>query len=241
MALHNNTVPGAFWLIYHIFSDPVVLRECRRELEQTITRFDDNGKPVIDFNDLASSCPILLSTLHEVFRFRAIGTITVRQVLEDHHLNGTYLLKRGSFVLIPNTVQHFNTAIWGPDAGTFNYRRFLELPGSKSNSTSRRYGPSTLRAFGGGPLLCPGRHFAIGEILAFAAMMVLRFDVSPASGRRWEDLRVENSYGMGVAKVFLLPENDLEVEVRPRGNEWMIPLSRRETELPTSEIEKAGM
>lgn len=231
MALHNNTVPGAFWLLYHIFSDPLVLGECRRELEQTAVRHRDNGKPVLDFDAVTSACPILLSTLHEVFRYRAIGTVTARQVTEDHTLNGTYLLKSGSLVLIPNTVQHFNTAIWGADAGAFDHRRFLELqvPGAKS-STSRRYGPSTLRAFGGGPLLCPGRHFAIGEILAFAAMMVLRFEISPVHGRRWEDLRVEESYGLGIAKVFLLPENDLEVQVIPRRDEWTMSLPGCEAE-----------
>lgn len=215
MALHNNTVPGAFWLLYHIFSDPTVLQECRKELEQSA--LNHSGDLADEINSIISSCPILLSTMHEVFRYRAIGTVTVRQVLEDHDLNATYLLKRGSLVLIPNTVQHFNTAVWGPDAEAFNHRRFLEATNAKGTNSARRYGPASLRAFGGGPLLCPGRHFAIGEILAFAAMMVLQYDIRPVNGRRWNDLKVENSFGLGVAKVFLLPENDIEVQITPKG------------------------
>lgn len=221
MALHNNTVPGAFWLIFHIFSDPALHLECRGELENYVR--GNAGILNLETDSITSSCPILLSTLHEVFRYRAIGTVTVRQVVEDHDLKGTYLLKQGSLVLIPNIVQHFNTAIWGPDANTFNPRRFLEPPSRKGDAFKRR-SASVLRAFGGGPLLCPGRHFAIGEILAFAAMMVMRFDISPVNGR-WEDLKVEESFGLGIANVFLLPRNDIEVHVTPRHDEmWAVSL-----------------
>lgn len=36
--------------------------------------------------------------------------------------------------------------------------------------------------FGASPILCPGRHFASAEILAMAAMTVLRYDLTPIDG-----------------------------------------------------------
>jgi hypothetical protein len=89
----------------------------------------------------------------------------------------------------------------------------------------RRYDSAGLRVFGGGALLCPGRHYANSVILAFAARMLLRFDVCPAGKkqpansiqkRKWDSLQGERSFGLGVAKVFLLPDQDPEVEIRTR-------------------------
>jgi hypothetical protein len=39
-------------------------------------------------------------------------------------------------------------------------------------------------SFGASPNICPGRHFASGEILSLVAMMVLRYEIIPES-RHW--------------------------------------------------------
>ncbi|KAI7778677.1 Cholesterol 7-alpha-monooxygenase [Diaporthe eres] len=36
VAIISNTMPASFWLIYHIFSDPVVLEDCRKELSDGV-------------------------------------------------------------------------------------------------------------------------------------------------------------------------------------------------------------
>lgn len=60
-------------------------------------------------------------------------------------------------------------------------------------------------------------------------MMVMRFNISPVSGR-WEDLKVEESFGLGIANVFLLPRNDIEVHVTPRHDEmWAVSLPGGDT------------
>ncbi|KAK8042957.1 cytochrome P450 [Apiospora phragmitis] len=89
LAFVNNTVPAAFWALYHLYADPAVLRD------------------YLDVDRVRSACPILRSTVHEVFRFRGIGTGMVRRVLEDQRLGGGgggggggsgYLLKKGGLV-----------------------------------------------------------------------------------------------------------------------------------------------
>lgn len=99
--------------------------------------------------------------------------------MEDHILDGTYLLKKGGTIMIPAPVHHHNTAPWGPTAPSFDHRRFLPSE-KRANSIS-------LRGFGGGTTLCPGRHFASTEIFAFTALMVLRFDMQPVDGQ-WKGI-----------------------------------------------------
>ncbi len=41
---------------------------------------------------------------------------------------------------------------------------------------------SAFRAFGGGSVLCPGRHFAMTEILGFVSLCVHMFDVVDVAG-----------------------------------------------------------
>ncbi|EFY85249.1 cytochrome P450 oxidoreductase [Metarhizium acridum CQMa 102] len=218
MALVNNTVPAAFWLLHHVYRDAALLEECRRELSKAV-QFEEDGTRTIHLAHVQSSCPTLNSTLHEVFRYYGIGTVLLRQVVQSHKLNNTYLLKKGSFVLMPNITQHYSPKVWGSDANHFNPRRFCFI---------KRRNPAGMRVFGGGAILCPGRHFAENVILAFAAQMLLRFDVQPANGV-WSPMVMEETLGLGVAKVFLLPACDPEVEVAARApNEhvWRVRLPK---------------
>ncbi|RYP39039.1 hypothetical protein DL767_002366 [Monosporascus sp. MG133] len=222
MALLNNTIPGVFWLIYHIYSDPVVLRDLRHELLANAVRIDGiSGTHTIDIARVRSACAVLQSTMQEVFRFRGIGTGMVRSVLEDQTLDGQYLLKKGSLLFAPNNVQHFNPELWGPNCDQFDHRRFLRSAGGSTVSKS----PSALRIFGGGATYCPGRHFASGQLLVFAAMVALRADIRPVKGLEWGDIKAEKSFGLGIATGFLMPDNELEVEISSTGDQtWRMEL-----------------
>jgi hypothetical protein len=175
VALLSNTVPNTFWLLHHIYSDPSVLAECREELSATVVNSDENGKEptrTIDISKVKTSCPIFLSTYKEVLRVYSTA-VSARLVMENYMLDNQYLLKKGGTVMMPTPVQHRNSEIWGVDSNKFDHRRFV-------NSKKSQAG---LRAFGGGTTLCPGRHFATTEVLAFAAVMVMQYDVKPKAGQ----------------------------------------------------------
>lgn len=203
MAILGNTGPAGFWLTYHIFSDPNVLADIRNEVAK-IVKSGANGR-IVDITDIKTSCPILLSTLQEVLRFHSIGT-SVRIVMEDHLLDGKYLLKKGNTVMIPGTVQHTLPSIWGEKVAEFDHRRFLR------SGNSKRPNPVAFRGFGGGTTLCPGRHFASTEILAFAALMALRFDIAPVSGK-WVRPTTENAEMWATVPQ---PDKDIDVAITPR-------------------------
>jgi cytochrome P450 len=79
----------------------------------------------------------------------------------------------------------------GPDAEEFNPRRFqnsrfgtftgISEP-DKDDSQPKKVHPAAFRTFGGGTIVCPGRHFAQTELLALTAGLVLGFNITGADG-----------------------------------------------------------
>ncbi|RYP60717.1 hypothetical protein DL770_009940 [Monosporascus sp. CRB-9-2] len=216
IALIGNTMPATFWLVFHILSDAAVFNDCRKELSGAV--YDRNGVCTVDVGYIKNSCPILLSTFQEVMRFHGIG-VSARVVVEDSMLNGQFLLKKGGIVLIPAAAQHNLSSVWGENVGEFDHKRFLQEPGSKK----RRYDPVAFRGFGGGSTLCPGRHFASTEILAFASFIILRFDVRPVSGNWVVPTTAKSNPGASMQQ----PDYDLDIEIRAHNNrqKWAISLS----------------
>lgn len=124
--------------------------------------------------EVKSSCPVLLSTWQETLRYVHIG-VSARVVMKDIMFDNKYLLKKGATVMTVTPVQHTDASVWGPTVGTFDHRRFLQGSGEK------RINRAAFRSFGGGSVLCPGRHFVSTEVLSFAALLLLRFDLKPVT------------------------------------------------------------
>ncbi|KAF3003989.1 hypothetical protein E8E14_007603 [Neopestalotiopsis sp. 37M] len=213
-AILSNTLPATFWVIYHVFSDPVVLGDIRDELMQGV-RQDIDGVCIIDLAHVKSSCPLMLSTLKEVMRFHSTSTAT-RIAMEDHQLNDDIFIKKGSTIMMPSKVQHTNRDVWGATVDEFNHRRFMRESGVK------RVNPVAFRAFGGGSTLCPGRHFASTEMLMFAALLALRFDLHPVEGKWTQPSTVKSP----MIHAMPVPDWDIDVELRPRGTrDWKVTFS----------------
>lgn len=170
-----NTVPTAFWTIGRIVENRELVAGIRAELVDVLG--PAVGKPTltIDASVIRERCPLFASTFNEILRYvgSSISTLVVHEDvwIEDDR----YLLKKGSWVQIPATAVHTDPEIWGKDAGQFNPERFLK---------PFKVHPAASRTFGGGSTLCPGRHLATDEILAFTAMLLYTFDVDYAAGSR---------------------------------------------------------
>lgn len=230
-AVLGSTAPASFWVIHHIFSDPVVLAECRAEVAALVSQ-DGQGVSTIDVTSLKSRCPVLLSTLQEVLRFRHIS-VSARVVLQDEKLlDGKYHLQKGGTLMIPVTVMHSDPESWGQTASVFDHRRFLSTAGTQQDAGPAAKGdraaakpiPRTAyRPFGGGHVLCPGRHFATTEILAFAALVILRFDITPVAGGEWKDPTFEKS---SLVAALPTPDDPMRVRISPReqSRAWRVEL-----------------
>ncbi|KAF4636512.1 hypothetical protein G7Y89_g1584 [Cudoniella acicularis] len=178
IAILANTVPTAFWTIFHIFSDPLVLTEVRRQvgLITTYQVLTEGGGPAYKINlSRLNDAPIIFSALQEALRLRATGT-GPRMVLADTFIGPhQYLLKKGSVVMIVNKALHSDKGAWGEKADTYHPDRFYG-----------KFPAQSFRGFGGGVNLCPGRGFAMVEVAALVAMLAMRFDLVPA-GETWSE------------------------------------------------------
>lgn len=200
-----NTVPSAFWVIYHIFSDLVVMKECRDEVLQTVNHNQD-GTSTIDLKAVLNSCPILNSTYQEVFRHHGIAS-SVRVVSEDYMLDNKHLLKKGGLVMMSARAQHSNPSVWGENVGEFYHKRFVKAAGD-----GKSHNPVAFRGFGGGVTLCPGRHFATSEILMLATLLLLRCEVRPKIGNWKLPTTAKSSQAEAVEQ----PDSDIEIEISCR-------------------------
>ena len=118
--------------------------------------------------------------------------------------------------MIPGKVQHTTSSVWGPNVDEFDRKRFVR------SESGKRPNPVAFRGFGGGSVLCPGRHFATTEIIAFAALLVLRYDIRPSRGE-WPSPKTDNAAMWATVPA---PDEDLAVEISPRNNrEWSISFS----------------
>ena len=166
-----NTVPVTFWTIGHIVANRVLLARIRAELADIVGPNAEAGvgdpRLTVDVAAVRERCPLLVSTFNEVLRY--VGASTSTMVLhEDVYIDDRYLLTKGALVQISATSVHSDVDTWGPNAADFDPERFLK---------SSKVHPSANRTFGGGSTLCPGRHLACDEILAFTAMFLHTFDV----------------------------------------------------------------
>ena len=180
IALLVNTAPTTFWALIHIYSNVTLLEELRSRLSAFIVASSDPTNLSITVRHLnithvMEGCPLLVSLLQEVLRMQSANAAG-RIVLKDTLLDGRYLLKKDSVLLIPAAELHTNSAVWGPTVNEFDPKRFMKQGGPKIPA-------SAFRAFGGGTALCPGRFFALTEILSIVAMMVLQYDLKPVGGK----------------------------------------------------------
>ena len=172
-----NTAITSYWLVVHIFARPDLLAAVREELRHCpSTTAPSSGSPTLDPQEIANSCPLLLSVYRETLRLGSDNS-SHRLATSDTLLADKYFLAKGSVVQISGAAMHVDQGIWGEDVNTFEAHRFT--PGRLKVKSVH---PPAFRAFGGGTTICPGRHFATREILYFAALIVAMFDIEAVDG-----------------------------------------------------------
>jgi cytochrome P450 len=213
LGFNSNASVTTFWIMNNIFSRPELLQQIREEVQANA--FEAPG--TISATKVKDSCPLLNSVFRETLRLAAPMT-SARVVLEDTIIADTYLLKKGNVVQIAGGVMNSDTEIWGPDASSFNPRRFFYTPngtnpdGSISDTKANTVHPAAFRSFGGGASLCPGRHFAQIEVTSLAAMMALGFDMKPVEGMTevgWNPPKDDKRFPLVVTK----PTQDVRVKI----------------------------
>ncbi|KAI0121938.1 cytochrome P450 [Daldinia grandis] len=207
IALLVNTVPGVFWTLCHVYSDTSLLAEIRDGVEAEVYRQGKGEVITVNMHGIIEAFPLLESLVKEVLRVQSTNA-SARFLLKDTLINdedGTkYLLKKDSFLVMPSMQVHMSEAAWGPAAKTLDPTRFLK---------ERQHGvpASSHRTFGGGNSLCPGRYFAMNEIMSVLIIVALKYDIEP-DGEVWNIPEAKQHLSTSI----LTPASDIPVRIRPR-------------------------
>lgn len=219
-----NTATTTFWMLTHIFADHELLHMVREEVAAVTKPFDDSDDNKktrqLSLKQLSKAYPMLNAIYKEVLRMGS-NNFSTRLVKENTVVTaagvpGEVWLGKGGIVQIAGGVMHENATIWGEDVGAFNPVRHFKVD-NNDEDTSVRVHPAAFRAFGGGRTMCPGRHFATGEILGLVASVVMRFDM--------EGLGEDKEIKVPEVDDYILPVHILEpiagssVKVRIRSRE----------------------
>ncbi|KAK2630528.1 hypothetical protein QTJ16_001348 [Diplocarpon rosae] len=180
MAATMNSNPGLFWLLSFIYSSPSLLSSIRAEVDAAIP---------------------------ETLRLRA-ASIPNRVVVADTALDDTVLLRKGAVVQLPCQTIHTSPTIWGLDASAFDPTRFLASTTTGQDREHRRLRKQAYNPFGGGAVLCPGRHFSSMEIVGVVAMLVKGFEI--------QGVQVLGVKMQSLSEQVKHPDGDLKVIIRRR-------------------------
>jgi cytochrome P450 len=140
----------------------------------------------------------------------------MREVTEDTIIHG-WKFKKGGMVMMPLRMPLHDPKIYGERIDEFIPDRFLEdlikTNASNNNGFVEKRGPSikSMKLFGGGVTLCPGRHFAHFASLAFIATALRRFDIQLAGDQK--EAKPLTSYPVNGTYP---PDHDVSVRIRLR-------------------------
>jgi cytochrome P450 len=165
-SINGNTRKAPFWMLsYILFGDTDLFDVIRAEVAPAIS---ENGSIDAAYLTNDKACPCLNSIWDETVRLTAFAA-SVRFLTHDVQLGGK-TLRKGNRLMMPQRQLHFSTQAFGETASDFDPDRFLKDPALRRN-------PS-LRPFGGGTTMCPGRNLAKQTTLAFVAMVLHGFDIT---------------------------------------------------------------
>lgn len=172
----------------------------RRETEPAFT-----GTDLVDpfyFQD-PDKCPQVDHIWNETLRMTG-WSVSVRLITKDTVIAGKVLCK-GSRVMVPHRLLHFDQTIFGENIDSFQPERWSE-PG-------RARHPSW-KPFGAGKTLCSGRFLARFAVTTFVATLLRRFDLEMIGNPAFP----QADRGRPVLGIMSVKEGqDFEIRVSERG------------------------
>ncbi|THY99138.1 cytochrome P450 [Aureobasidium pullulans] len=205
-----NMVPTTFWFAMYVFTQRNLLEQLRIEVAVAVSMDRATGKncqrnAFVNSGNIDKTCPLLLSTLRETQRLVSLGT-PHRRALKDTVIPGldengnerSYLLKKGTAMLLSIKCNHRDPLIWGASVNDFVADRFFDGENKRQDpvgveervahdddhtgTDARNLRRKAYMPFGGGKELCPGPNFATSEMLGTMVILILGYDIRRKDG-----------------------------------------------------------
>ncbi|KAI1744489.1 cytochrome P450 [Xylaria scruposa] len=207
-AASANALPMAFWILIEVFNDPELLGRVQGEISKAILPRDatdtvDGVTSSLPFRfDITSitGSPLLQSVYAEVLRIR-VSLFHNRSPIQGDYTMGEYKLRQGGLVCISTNIASNHARAWGKSRtarplSQFWAERFL-VPDSEDRDKVK-FSTDGLEGawmpYGGGSLMCPGRHLAKQEMMGGVAVFGAYFEMKVLKGPPRMDDRF---YGLG--------------------------------------------
>ncbi|OCB86528.1 cytochrome P450 [Sanghuangporus baumii] len=192
--------------LFHLATEPHYIAPLREEVATVIK---EEGWTKVAMTKMWK----LDSFLKESIRINGIFTLTLnRKVMRDYTMSDGTFLPAGTFVAANIAAQHSDDAHY-PDADKFDGFRFSKMREQSVEESVKHQTVNTASdylAFGHGRHACPGRFFAVNELKAMMAYLLMNYDVKSEV----EGVRPENVY-MGTR---LIPNPTAKVLIKKRAN-----------------------
>ncbi|WP_457352439.1 cytochrome P450 [Roseateles sp. P5_D6] len=163
---HETSATALLWWSWLLAAHPEAQARARAEVDAVLA----GSVPTADD---AGALPFLSATLKEAMRlYPPVAAVMTRRLTREITLGGVRLPAR-TLVRVTPWLLHRDPR-WWPDAPlAFKPERFM--PGAAHEIPRGAYIP-----FGLGPRVCLGQHFAVLEMTLIAALLLQRFELSPA-------------------------------------------------------------
>ncbi|KAK0616676.1 putative cytochrome P450 [Immersiella caudata] len=178
-ALQANTISIATWTVMHLLQRREVLEAAREEAKRALIE-NGEGKTVgIDEQRLVGMT-LLQAVFAETLRLHVTFPMS-REVMEEGVEFEGYRIPKGAYVQGTAGIEHFDEEAWGEDG--YAVREFWPerhlADGEKLGEKVFSMAGKTVKffPFGGGPGMCPGRHFAKQEVLLTIAALLTMFEI----------------------------------------------------------------
>ncbi|KAL5492509.1 hypothetical protein ACEPAI_3956 [Sanghuangporus weigelae] len=172
--------------LFHLAAEPKYIVPIREEVERVI---NENGWSKVAMTKMWK----LDSFMKESQRMNGINLVTLnRKVMSDFTLSDGTFLPAGTFLNANLTGAHYDGANY-PNPDKFDGFRFSKMRDENAEESVKHQMVNTSAdylAFGHGRHACPGRFFAVNELKAMMAYLIMNYDIKAEV----EEVRPENVY-----------------------------------------------
>ncbi|KAF9468818.1 cytochrome P450 [Collybia nuda] len=180
-AIHTTSLAFTHAL-YDLASRPSYVTALREEVESVI---EEDGLNKLALGKMRK----LDSFIKESHRLGPTGALVVdRKILKDFTFSNGVVIPAGYAIAAANAATNCDDANY-PNAREFDGFRFSKMRESEGEGIKHQMVSPNLNylSFGTGRYICPGRFFAVNELKAMLAYVLLKYDVKVEDGKRPKD------------------------------------------------------